>query len=114
MKMIQAIIRTEKFKSVEEQLEKSGFSSLTTTIVMGRGVQKGLSIGSTHYTTLPKQMLWVVVEDKDVEKAVEIIANSAETGNIGDGKIFILDVEDVIRIRTRERGASALSRHDIL
>ncbi|HAK89758.1 MAG TPA: nitrogen fixation protein NifD [Nitrospiraceae bacterium] len=108
MKMIQAVIRTERFKTVEEALDKSGYSSLTTTMVMGRGHQKGLQVGSTHYTTLPKQMVWVVVEDDQVEKAVDIIATAAETGNIGDGKIFVLNVADVIRIRTRERGASAI------
>ncbi|MEW6408761.1 MAG: P-II family nitrogen regulator [Nitrospirota bacterium] len=108
MKMIQAIIRTEKFKEVEQTLEKSGFSSLTTAMVMGRGQQKGLQVGSTHYNILPKQMIWVIVQDDQVEKAIDVISSCAATGSIGDGKIFILDVLDTVRIRTREAGEKAI------
>jgi nitrogen regulatory protein P-II 1 len=108
MKMIQAVIRTEKFREVEVALGKAGFSGLTTTTVMGRGNQKGLQVGATHYSTLPKQMVWVVVEDDQVGKAVDVITTIAETGNIGDGKIFVLDVVDAVKIRTKEKGSSAL------
>lgn len=108
MKMIQAVIRTEKFRDVEQEMEKSGFSSLTTTMVMGRGQQKGIQVGATHYNILPKQMIWLVVNDNEVEKAVDVISTSAGTGNIGDGKIFVLDIVDAIRIRTKETGAVVL------
>lgn len=108
MKMIQAVVRTEKFRDVEQAMEKAGFSSLTTTMVMGRGQQKGIQVGSTHYNILPKQMIWLVINDDEVEKAVDVITASAETGSIGDGKIFVLDIVNAIRIRTKESGVGVL------
>lgn len=89
-------------------MEKAGFSSLTTTLVMGRGQQKGIQVGSTRYNILPKQMIWLAVNDDEVERAVDVISKAAETGSIGDGKIFVLDVVDAIRIRTKESGTTVI------
>lgn len=108
MKMIKAIIRPEKMEDVANALEKAGYNSLTRMHVFGRGKEKGLKVGNIVYDTLPKIFLLVVVNDEDVEEATKIIADKARTGSIGDGKIFISEVEDVIRIRTGERGAGAV------
>jgi nitrogen regulatory protein PII 1 len=108
MKMIKAIVRPEKTEEVANALEKAGYDSLTRMHVFGRGKQKGLKVGDIVYDTLPKIFLLVVVNDSDVEEVSKIITDKARTGNIGDGKIFISEVEDVIRIRTGERGAGAV------
>jgi nitrogen regulatory protein PII 1 len=105
MKMIRAIIRPNKEEKVVEHLEKEGFFSLTKMNVFGRGKQKGIRVGTVCYDELPKVMLMLVVEDDDVSKAIKIIQNSARTGNIGDGKIFVTDVSQVYTVRT---GASGL------
>ncbi|SNQ62867.1 P-II family nitrogen regulator [Candidatus Methanoperedens nitratireducens] len=105
MKMIRAIIRPNREEKVVERLEKEGFYSLTKMNVFGRGKQKGIRVGTVCYDELPKVMLMLVVEDGDVPKAVNVIQNSARTGNIGDGKIFVTDVSEVYTVRT---GASGL------
>lgn len=105
MKMIRAIIRPNKEEKVVEHLENEGFYSLTKMNVFGRGKQKGIRVGTVCYDELPKVMLMLVVEDGDVPKAVIVIQNSARTGNIGDGKIFVTDVSEVYTVRT---GASGL------
>ncbi len=105
MKMIRAIIRPNKEEKVVENLEKEGFYSLTKMNVFGRGKQKGIRAGTICYDELPKIMLMLVVEDDDVTKAVNVIQNSARTGNIGDGKIFVTDVSEAYTVRT---GASEL------
>lgn len=105
MKMIRAIIRPNKEENVVENLEKEGFYSLTKMNVFGRGKQKGIRVGTVCYDELPKVMLMLVVEDPDVPKAVNVIQNSARTGNIGDGKIFVTDVSEAYTVRT---GASGL------
>ncbi|MDD5474702.1 MAG: P-II family nitrogen regulator [Candidatus Methanoperedens sp.] len=105
MKMIRAIIRPNKEEKVVEHLEKEGFFSLTKMNVFGRGKQKGIRVGTVCYDELPKVMMMLVVEDDDVSKAIKIIQNSARTGNIGDGKIFISDVSEAYTVRT---GASGL------
>lgn len=108
MKMIKAIIRPEKAEEVADALEKSGYGSLTRMNVFGRGKQKGITVGTIRYDTLPKTFLLIVVNDADVDEVKKIIIEKAKTGSIGDGKIFISDVEDVIRIRTGERGSGAV------
>jgi nitrogen regulatory protein PII 1 len=108
MKMIKAIVRPEKVEEVAEALEKQGYPSLTRMHVFGRGKQKGIKVGDILYDSLPKIFLLIVVNDDDVEEASRIIADKARTGSIGDGKIFISAVEDVIRVRTGERGAGAV------
>lgn len=105
MKMIRAIIRPNKEEKVVEHLEKEGFYSITKMNVFGRGKQKGIRVGTVCYDELPKVMLMLVVEDADVQKAIKVLQNSARTGNIGDGKIFVTDVLQVYTVRT---GASGL------
>ncbi len=104
MKMIRAIIRPNKEEKVVEHLEKEGFYSLTKMNVFGRGKQKGIRVGTVCYDELPKVMLMLVVEDNDMQKAIKVIQNSARTGNIGDGKIFVTDVSEAYTVRTGESG----------
>jgi nitrogen regulatory protein PII 1 len=104
MKMIRAVIRPEAVDKVSDSLEEGGYSALTRIEVFGRGKQKGIKVGDVVYDNLPKTMLMVVVDDDKLDRAVEIIENSARTGNIGDGKIFITPVEESYTIRTGERG----------
>jgi nitrogen regulatory protein PII 1 len=104
MKMIRAIIRPEAVDKVADSLEAGGFSALTRIEVFGRGKQKGIKVGDMVYDNLPKTMLMLVVGDDDQEKAVKIVEDSARTGNIGDGKIFVSTVEEAYTIRTGQRG----------
>ncbi len=104
MKMIRAIIRPNREEKVVEHLEKEGFYSLTKMNVFGRGKQKGIRVGTVCYDELPKVMLMLVVEDDEVSKAINTIQNSARTGNIGDGKIFVTDVSQVYTVRTSVSG----------
>jgi nitrogen regulatory protein P-II 1 len=113
MKKIEAIIRPEKLNDVKDALEGAGFVGMNIVHVTGRGAQKGIvhgGRGGETYTVdmLPKLKIEVVVKDPDVNKAVDLICNAARTGNIGDGKIFIIPVEDAIRVRTGERGDVAV------
>jgi nitrogen regulatory protein PII len=108
MKMIQAILRPEKLKDVEERLKKEGFPSLTEISVRGRGKQRGIVIGEMRYDKLPKELLLVTCKDADLQKILGIILEEGRTGNIGDGKIFVLNVEDAITIREGRRGEEAL------
>ncbi len=112
MKKVEAIIRSEKFQEVKHALERVGIVGLNTVEVHGRGKQKGLTEqwrGITHTVDmLPKTKLEVVVSDEAVEQVVQAIIQAAWTGNIGDGKIFIIPVEEVIRVRTGERGKDAI------
>lgn len=104
MKMIRAVIRPETVDKVADTLEAGGFSALTRIDVFGRGKQKGFKVGNVVYDNLPKTMLMVVVDDSQLESAVGIIEESARTGNIGDGKIFVSPVEEAYTIRTGARG----------
>jgi nitrogen regulatory protein PII 1 len=104
MKMIRAVIRPESVDKVADSLESGGFTALTRIEVFGRGKQKGIKVGNVVYDNLPKTMLMLVVGDDQMEKAVGIIEDSARTGNIGDGKIFITSVEEAYTIRTGQRG----------
>ena len=109
MKKIEAIIRPEKLDPVKDALEKAGFLGLNIVHVTGRGVQKGIvhgGRGGETYTVdmLPKLKIEVVAKDADTQKVVDAVLGAAHTGNIGDGKIFITPVEEVIRVRTGERG----------
>ena len=100
--MIRAVIRPERENEVITALERSGFSALTKIDVFGRGKQRGIKIGSAKYDEIAKLMLIIVVEDKDLERALDIIKISARTGNFGDGKIFVTPVEKALTIRTGE------------
>jgi nitrogen regulatory protein P-II 1 len=108
MKMITAIIRPERLIAVKDALHDSGIVSITVTTVKGRGQQKGLvqQWRGREYCVdlLDKTKLEVVVRDEQVESALHTIVEAARTGNIGDGKIFVLPVERAIRIRTGEEG----------
>jgi len=109
MKKIEAIIRPEKLNDVKGALESAGHLGLNIVHVTGRGAQKGIvhgGRGGEAYTVdmLPKLKIEVVVKDADAGAVVDLITNAARTGNIGDGKIFIIPVDDAIRVRTGERG----------
>jgi len=104
MKMIRAVIRPEAVDKVADSLETGGFTALTRIEVFGRGKQKGIKVGNVVYDNLPKTMIMLVVDDDSVENAVKIIEDSARTGNIGDGKIFISSVDEAYTIRTGQRG----------
>jgi nitrogen regulatory protein P-II 1 len=112
MKMIQAVLRPSKMEEVKKALEDAGYTSLTTIEVKGRGRQKGITQiwrGEEYVVDmLPKVKLEVVVPDDKEDDVVEIIRKAAHTGNIGDGKIFVLPVEKTIRIRTGETDGKAL------
>jgi nitrogen regulatory protein P-II 1 len=112
MKKIEAIIREEKLESVKRVLEENGYFGLTVSEVSGRGRQKGLSlqwrVGEYRVDFLPKFKIEVVILDEDVSKILHAIANSARTGDMGDGKIFVLPVDNAMRIRTRENGDNAI------
>lgn len=112
MKKIEALIRPEKLDVVKEELQNKGILGMTITEVEGCGRQKGLLQqwrGETYRMDLvPKIKLEIVVKDQDVNKVVSIILENAKTGEIGDGKIFVLPVEEVIRIRSGEKGEDAV------
>jgi len=112
MKKIEAIIRTSRLEAVKDALHEIGVEGMTVLEVRGHGRQKGHTefYRGQEYTVdlIPKTKLELVLADDIAEKAVHAILNSARTGKIGDGKIFISRVEDVIRIRNEERGQSAL------
>lgn len=112
MKKIEAIIKPTKLEDVKNSLEKAGYISLTITEVKGRGQQKGIKQvwRGREYTVdiLPKVKVELVVKDENEDEVVGIIQQSAKTGTFGDGKIFVIPVEKVIRIRTGESGADAL------
>ncbi|MCK4929414.1 MAG: P-II family nitrogen regulator [Methanosarcinales archaeon] len=112
MKKIEAIIRTNKVDDVKEALDEAGYSSMTVTEVKGRGRQKGMmqQWRGREYCVdlLPKARIEIVVPDNQVDKVMEVIQKSASTDNIGDGKIFVIPVENAMRIRTGETGEDAL------
>jgi len=104
MKMIRAIVRPETVDKVADALEAAGFVALTKLDVFGRGKQKGIRVGEMVYDNLSKTMLMIVVDDERLEEAVNVIEESARTGKIGDGKIFVTSVEEAYTIRTGARG----------
>ena len=113
MKKIEAIIRPEKLDEVKHALAEKGYIGLNIVGVTGRGVQKGIvhagRAGQAYAVDmLPKVKLETVVTDSNVEEVIQIILESAATGNIGDGKIFVRPVEQAIRVRTNERGEVAV------
>ncbi|UOG92083.1 MAG: P-II family nitrogen regulator [Candidatus Thiothrix sulfatifontis] len=112
MKLIQAIIKPFKLDDVREALTEIGVTGMTATEVKGFGRQKGhteLYRGAEYVVDfLPKVKLEIVVKEEDVDLAIEAIQKAAHTGKIGDGKIFVLAVEQSIRIRTGESGRDAV------
>jgi nitrogen regulatory protein P-II 1 len=112
VKKIEAIIKPFKLDEVKEALHEVGVSGITVTEAKGFGRQKGhteLYRGAEYVVDfLPKVKLEVVVEDALAERVVEAVANAAQTGRIGDGKIFVIPVETALRIRTGERNENAI------
>ncbi len=100
MKMIRAIVRPESADDISEVLAEGGFCSLTKIPVFGRGKQKGITVGTTHYDELSKTMLMIVVNDGDVDEVIKLIKYKAYTGNVGDGKIFVSSVDKSYTVRT--------------
>ena len=116
MKMIVAYIRHEAFEPIRQELLEAGFPSLTITEVKGSGRQKGMTEhyrGATIPINLrPKLRLECVVESSDASQVTDAILRHARTGSVGDGKIFVMPVEDAIRIRTGESGEKVLQAHE--
>jgi nitrogen regulatory protein P-II 1 len=112
-KKIEAIFREEKLIAVKEALAEMGIVGMNVMEVRGHGRQGGIElagrIGSYKVDLLPRVQLNIILSDHNVEKTIETIQQAAQTGNIGDGIIFVYPVEEVIRIRTGERGHDALT-----
>ena len=112
MKKLECIIKPFKLEEVKEALSELGIMGMTVSEVKGFGRQKGHTeiYRGSEYTVdfLPKVKLEIVLPDDLVEKAVQTIINAAKTGNIGDGKIFLYPIQEAIRIRTGEKGESAV------
>jgi nitrogen regulatory protein P-II 1 len=112
MKKIEAIIRPHKLDEVREALQEAGFRGLTVTEVKGYGRQMGHSeiYRGSEYTInfLPKTKIDIVCADSAMDKAIDIILKHAKTGEVGDGKIFVSAIEEVIRVRTDETGEAAV------
>ena len=112
MKKIEAIIKPFKLDEVKEALQEQGVKGITLSEVKGYGRQKGhteLYRGAEYVVDfLPKIKLEIVAADEQVERAVETIVSSAKTGKIGDGKVFVSNIEEAVRIRTDERGEQAV------
>ncbi len=112
MKKVEAVIKPFKLDEVKESLSSIGVQGITVSEVKGFGRQKGhteLYRGAEYVVDfLPKVKLEIIVKDEMVEKVVDAIMKAAKTGRIGDGKIFVLPIGEVVRIRTGERGADAL------
>ncbi len=112
MKKIEAIIRPEKFDMVKDALLHLGYPGMTITEVKGHGNQKGISEmwrgRRFRIDLISKMKIEITVKDADMEKIVNTIIEESKTGSIGDGKIFVFDVENVYRIRTKESGEAAI------
>lgn len=112
MKKVEAIIKPFKLDAVKDALVEIGIGGITVSEVKGFGQQKGKTevYRATEYVIdfLPKVKIETVVKDSDVEKVVQTIIKNANTGKVGDGKVFVLNVEEVIRIRTGEKGEVAI------
>ena len=112
MKKVEAIVRDEKLSAAKEALKALGVAGMTVTEVKGHGAQKGITevYRGRQYAVdlLPKIKIEAVVDDKDVKKVTDAICEVSRTGSIGDGKIFVSSVDEIIRIRTGETGEKAI------
>jgi nitrogen regulatory protein P-II 1 len=112
MKKIEAIIREERLGVVKAALEENSYFGMTVSEVSGRGRQKGIPlqwrVGEYRVDLLPKLKIELVVLDEDVTTAIDAIVRNARTGEVGDGKIFVLPVESVVRVRTGDRNEKAI------
>ncbi len=106
MKMVQAIIRPEKLEIVKKALEEKGFIAMSISEIRGRGEQKGITLEyrgkKIEVDTIPKVKLEMVIKDEEVDTIIAIVRESGRTGKPGDGKIFVLPVERMARVRTDE------------
>jgi nitrogen regulatory protein P-II 1 len=116
LKKIEAIIREDKINDVREALAKVGIVGMNTFEIRGHGRQGGITLlgraGSYQVDMLPKLQINIVLSDRNLEETIETILASASTGEPGDGLIFVYPVEEVVRIRTRERGQDAVMYPD--
>ena len=112
MKKIEAIIREERLDAVRAALEERGVCGMTVAEVMGRGRERGIPLqwrsGEYKVEFLPKVKIEVVVLDEDLSPALNAIITQARTGERGDGKVFVVPVEDAVRVRTGDRGNNAV------
>jgi nitrogen regulatory protein P-II 1 len=112
MKMIEAIVREEKLGPVRKALEDIGYQGMTITEVTGRGKQGGVKlqwrVGDYKVDFLPKIKIEVVVLDEDVSKVLNAITSCARSGEMGDGKIFVIPIDNAVRVRTGEEGVNAI------
>lgn len=112
MKKIEAVVRVEKLEEITEALDKFGYPGMMVTHIEGHGRQKGIveQFRGREFKVnfIPKIKIEIVVKDADVEKIANAISSIAKTGEIGDGKIFISSVDNAIRIRTGEKGDTAI------
>ncbi|HWQ43164.1 MAG TPA: P-II family nitrogen regulator [Desulfosporosinus sp.] len=104
MKMIRAIVRPDKTEIVAEALAQAGMPSLTKMHVFGRGRTKGIRIGDVVYDEFPKTLLLLVIEDDKLDEAVAVILESAKTGTMGDGKVFVTEVEEAYTVSKGTKG----------
>jgi len=116
VKKIEAFIRHEAFDDIRNQLDSMGIPSMSLSEVKGSGRQKGYTENyrgaKTTIFLRPKLKLEIVVNDEDVDRTLDTIIQHAHTGEPGDGKIFVFNVEEAIRVRTAERGPSVLETHE--
>ena len=112
MKKIEAIVREERLGPIKNALEELGYFGMTVSEVSGRGRQGGIPlqwrVGEYRVEFIPKLKIEIVVLENDLPKALNAITTNARTGEIGDGKIFIISVENVVRVRTGEEGENAI------
>ncbi len=112
MLKIEAIIKPEKLENVKEALDATGHSNMTIQDVEGRGRQKGIQlewrVGTYNVEFLPKIKLEIICDEPDCQEIIDTIIEAAQTGEVGDGKIFVSEIKDVIRIRTKETGKTAI------
>jgi len=118
MKKIEAFIRHEALEPIRDRLAQIGLPSMTVAEVKGSGRQRGITESyrgaETTIFLRPKLRLEVALDDDDVERVIDVILEHAHTGSPGDGKIFVFDLEDALRVRTGENGAEVLAPHDSL
>lgn len=106
MKLVSAIIRPEKASVVVEKLSEAGYNAFSKWAILGRGKQKGIQVGDVFYEEMPKNMLYLVVEEDEKDEVVDIIihtAKSGEHGSSGDGRIFVTDIEETYTISEQLR-----------
>jgi nitrogen regulatory protein P-II 1 len=112
MKKVEAIIREDRLDAVKKALEEHSYFGMTVSEVSGRGKQRGIPlqwrVGEYRVELLPKLKIELVVLDEDVPVAIDAIVSNARTGEVGDGKIFVLPVENVVRVRTGDRDENAI------